>query len=305
MKKLFLLIGLFSTTFFGCDKMTAYKPVVKPAEWKVETLADGVKHYTFNGFHVPTNYNQIINVLEVDIKNPKYKLSFNYISRDSLSSFVKKVPNAFAAINGTYGEVIEGSPVSFIKTAGVVKTRVTLAEDNLRFYKHEGAFYYDGTSNIAGVKYGTDALYYSWTYPNIISGAPVLIDDYKPVGETFADPNAPIGTLPGEQKDVIHGIRHPRTLVAVLGDGKVLLITVDGRRKEAGGMSAKELTQMLKTKFNPQYALNIDGGGSTTMWIKNSNLSSTGVVNYPTDAGGFSHYGQRNLNNCIVLTKND
>ena len=37
---------------------------------------------------------------------------------------------------------------------------------------------------------------------------------------------------------------------------------------KAEGMSAKEVTLFLKKHFNPQYALNMDGGGSTTMYVK-------------------------------------
>lgn len=52
-------------------------------------------------------------------------------------------------------------------------------------------------------------------------------------------------------------------------DKDLLLVTIDGRwAGKAEGMSAKEVTLFLKKHFNPQYALNMDGGGSTTMYVK-------------------------------------
>lgn len=50
-------------------------------------------------------------------------------------------------------------------------------------------------------------------------------------------------------------------------------------------MTAKELTIFLKNWFKPQYALNLDGGGSTTMCVKGQGDPATHVVNYPTDNG--------------------
>lgn len=303
MRNLFFAVSITAVSALGCSKSSEPGRKRESAEWKTETLAAGSVHYSLSGYYEPTNSNQNINVLEIDINNPDYDLSVNFISRDSLSSFVKTIPNAFVAINGTYGEAINGNRVSFIKSNGSVKTRVTLPGDDLRFYKHEGAFYFDNESRTSGIQYGTDAIYNAWAYPQILSGAPVLIDDFAAVGETFVNPNAAIGTLPDEHPDKMQAVRHPRTAIAITQQGKILLITVDGRRTQAAGMSAKELTQFLKSKFNPRYALNIDGGGSTTMWIKDSEASATGVVNYPTDNGKFDHYGQRELNNCIVITR--
>src|SRR5690606_26518378 len=70
---------------------------------------------------------------------------------------------------------------------------------------------------------------------------------------------------------------------------------------ESAGMTAKEMTQFLQRYFAPKNALNIDGGGSTTMYIKDSGLSSTDVVNYPTDNGVFNHYGQRRVRSFILI----
>ena len=69
-------------------------------------------------------------------------------------------------------------------------------------------------------------------------------------------------------------------------------------------MSAKELTEFIVKHFNPQYALNLDGGGSTTMCVKGYGDKTTHVVNYPTNNGVFDHTGERLVTSHIYVVKN-
>ncbi len=61
--------------------------------------------------------------------------------------------------------------------------------------------------------------------------------------------------------------RHPRTAVGVTEDGKLLLVTVDGRQPMSGGMTLYELAQLMK-QLGATDAINLDGGGSTTLAIR-------------------------------------
>ena len=77
---------------------------------------------------------------------------------------------------------------------------------------------------------------------------------------------------------------HPRTAIGVTRDGRVLFATVDGRFPGlAVGMSSELLARYMKL-LGAYSALNLDGGGSTTMWIKGK-----GVVNH-TSQGGTSSW---------------
>jgi exopolysaccharide biosynthesis protein len=70
--------------------------------------------------------------------------------------------------------------------------------------------------------------------------------------------------------------RHPRTAVGVREDGTLLFVTVDGRRpEESVGMSLPELTDLM-IELGCVSAINLDGGGSTTMVIEGK------VVNRPS-----------------------
>jgi exopolysaccharide biosynthesis protein len=48
-------------------------------------------------------------------------------------------------------------------------------------------------------------------------------------------------------------------------------------------------------------AINLGGGGSTTLWINNYNDS--GVVNFPTDNKKWDHEGERKVANVVLLKK--
>ena len=67
--------------------------------------------------------------------------------------------------------------------------------------------------------------------------------------------------------------RNPRTAVGINRRGQILLVTVDGRQKRSVGMTLVQLSKLFEY-LNATWALNMDGGGSTTMWVKGK-----GIVN--------------------------
>ncbi|MEP6759065.1 MAG: phosphodiester glycosidase family protein [Actinomycetota bacterium] len=84
--------------------------------------------------------------------------------------------------------------------------------------------------------------------------------------------------------------RNPRTVAGVTATGKVILLVVDGRSSGSIGLTLYELGQQMKA-LGAVDAVNLDGGGSATMWIK-----GLGVVNHPTDSTG-----ERPVSNGIVI----
>ena len=74
--------------------------------------------------------------------------------------------------------------------------------------------------------------------------------------------------------------RHPRTMIGTSADNTIWLVTVDGRQPEQSvGMSLVEL-RALARRLGLVNALNLDGGGSTTMWVQGR------VLNRPSDPTG-------------------
>lgn len=70
--------------------------------------------------------------------------------------------------------------------------------------------------------------------------------------------------------------RHPRTGIGRRADGRLLLIVVDGRRRASVGMTLVEFARLFKS-LGATHALNLDGGGSSTMVVKGS------IKNVPSD----------------------
>lgn len=289
------------------SRLKGYQHVLKDTVgWDRDVLKDGLIHYTYEGEYVPFQSSQRVDVLLIDLG--KNALIFDdSLPNDSLSARAGRYEGALAAVNGTYYEIVktaEGDSLfsSFFKQGGQISTSVTVPEDHRLFWKHEGAFYYDQAQGEWNIVYGDAERYNQLPAANALSGSPMLIYDHDPVGETFAKTqDGPLDSLDYEHPDRHQGVRHPRTALAITDDNHLLLITVDGRRRETAGMSAKELTQFIARYFKPKHALNIDGGGSTTMWIKGSS-SPNGVVNYPTDNKQYDHFGQRRIRNGIIVT---
>ena len=74
--------------------------------------------------------------------------------------------------------------------------------------------------------------------------------------------------------------RHPRTMIGTGRGGSIWLVTVDGRNPGvSAGMTFAELLRLAQ-QLNLTAALNLDGGGSTTMVVKGK------VVNRPSDPAG-------------------
>ena len=76
---------------------------------------------------------------------------------------------------------------------------------------------------------------------------------------------------------------HPRTAIGFNKDGsEMILVTIDGRNKNYVGVKQTELADIMLS-LGAYNAVNMDGGGSTTMgvdFLRNSNVS---VVNIPSD----------------------
>lgn len=86
--------------------------------------------------------------------------------------------------------------------------------------------------------------------------------------------------------------RHPRSCICETATKSILLIAVDGRSAQAAGMSLAELQEFLLLN-NCRDAINLDGGGSTTLWVRKQ-----GILNTPSDKTG-----ERKVANILYFRK--
>jgi hypothetical protein len=93
-------------------------------------------------------------------------------------------------------------------------------------------------------------------------------------------------------QDTVH---HPRTMIGAKADGSIVMATVDGRQKSSGmhGMTSDELGATMQY-YGCVSAVNLDGGGSTTIAIRDEN-DQFRILNSPSDGS------LRNDANCYLV----
>ncbi len=104
---------------------------------------------------------------------------------------------------------------------------------------------------------------------HIIGGGPFLVKD----GNIYVD-------YIEEKFKPIAG-RNPRTAIGYTKEGNFIMVTIDGREQKSVGAGLFELAKIMKS-FECLYAMNLDGGGSSTMQVNGQ------VVNTPSVKGGIA-----------------
>ena len=270
--------------------------------WEIDTLSAGMIWYQY--YRKYKSANQQINVLEVDIQRPEYDLEIKYQTPAMTLSQIASTSGAIAGINANYE-----LDATFLRSDGTTYSQPNSdvqSPSHLRHWKYEGAFFFNSPTKSVDIQYreSEGAGYSNSPYPNIISGAPVLILNHALKGTTFIGDvsGININTLDSEDYRRHQGVRHPRTAIAITEDDKLLLITVDGRQTLAEGINAADLTEFLEHYFNPKHALNLDGGGSTTMYIRGKGgYMNNDIVNTPIDSDIPNQ--QRPRNGVILINK--
>ena len=285
--------------------------VVTPsgAGWTSKTIDEGVVYYTFSGTDALSNQKEEVFAVDLDLSKTQYQVQLLYTNpRVFVSEAFKSNANTVAAMNANF----ELNSI-FVRVDGITRfqiPKVTIGETTVPNWKSEAAFTSNGErgvgivfagspkrdGKISGIQGKTYAeavsmqrSYYTsiaGSYSNMISSAPMLINDFEPVGENFCDyslSSTQVNALDGEDLNRHQRVLHPRTAVALTENNHFIMLVVDGRTNYSQGMSARQLTKFLVKWFNPQYALNMDGGGSTALCVKGEGDPNTHVVNYPCE----------------------
>lgn len=115
---------------------------------------------------------------------------------------------------------------------------------------------------------------------HIISGGPYLVRN----GQVYVDIQ--------DEKLLSIGGRNPRTAIGYTKDNKFIIVTADGREGSSIGLTLKELAYYMQ-KLGCVNAMNLDGGGSTVMYV------SGAVTNRPPVQGGIA------LSNALTISERD
>ncbi|MFC9653196.1 phosphodiester glycosidase family protein [Streptomyces sp. NPDC056937] len=157
-----------------------------------------------------------------------------------------------------------------------------------------------GTTVLVGREAGAEAL------RALRPGDPVTVE-YRPRTDSGAIPRTAVG---GRELLVVDGVAQnhdgegnntaaPRTAVGFSRDGGTMqVITVDGRQADSGGVTLTELGEMMR-RAGAHSALNLDGGGSSTLVARAPGSDTLRVENSPSDGS------ERTVPNGLALTAPD
>jgi exopolysaccharide biosynthesis protein len=290
-KYLIVFIYLFAALSAAAQKAaiaheSAVGKILAKAPWQKEKITKGV---VWQHYHFPDLFGarQHVSVLDIDLNQKTLKVNIAY--RDSLllpTSTLAGGAGAIAAINGNYFHTEEGGSVCFLKVNGHIldTSRTDLTERLFLDQLDDIAFTVDA-SNKAGIMICPPAGWQSLkNIPTILSAGPVLMSEGKLV-------------TPGPHS--FNDSRYGRSGAGITLDNHFILITVDGNTSGSAGMTITEFARLF-VSFGCVRAMNLDGGGSATMWIKGK--PDKGVVSHPSDNKLFDHKGERAVANAIVVT---
>ncbi|MCR5002750.1 MAG: phosphodiester glycosidase family protein [Bacteroidales bacterium] len=297
--------------------------------WTSTVVSEGITYYTFDGKDDITGTNQQVFAIDYDLSNTKYELKLTYTANKAVTSDVHSAYNSVVTMNAGY----EAGSI-YIRSGGSDKSMLpntTIGTTGIPNWKSSAAFSCDGHQSpkilfvgsplrdglVTGFKDKTveesvvmQRKYYmslsKTTHPYLISSAPILVYDYEPIGENFCDytiSDAAVKKLPAENPEHHQRVRHPRTAVAITENNHFIMFVVDGRNTHSAGMSCRELTKFMVKHFNPQYALNMDGGGSSTLCVEGQGDATTHVVNYPCDNDTYDHAGERKRDTHFIIVR--
>jgi hypothetical protein len=279
--------------------------------WEPQKVRDGVTYYERH-FDDLFGDPQVINVLAVDLKHPGVRIELTAtdvwgMTRAPIPQLAEKA-GAIAAVNGGFAPARRFPEVGYgmMKFRGKVWPFVNDPSFHETYEAHgrnalgideKGEWHFASRGRRGwevGAKWGDD-----WpAMVDVMAGGSLLVTAGR------VHPLVVRDTTRGAYLDnaILHRLtfrRTPRTAIGVTRDRVAVLVTVAGRFPgKAAGMTLDELAQLL-VRIGCQEALEMDGGGSTTMWIGGKPFN--GVVNYPTDNKQFDHEGLRVLRLAILV----
>lgn len=279
-KKILLSLAVYG---FTCSASMAQTPqdsvAIANIKWQSTKLKRGVvwKSARVELYGSPKS----INIVEV--KNPqKHHVNIAYCVDTLLpTSILCSSVGAIAGVNASFFDMKNGNSVDYMRVDGKIihKGREGSANSNAAIVFNGGKLRIckktaDSTSTWVSRLEGN----------GVLVAGPMLVEN---------------GKCELQQETGFNTTRHPRTCAAITADGRLMLVTIDGRHGEnAEGMSTTELAFFLKI-LGAKDAMNFDGGGSTAMYVKGR--GEKGIVNYPSDNKVFDHLGERKVANVVYV----
>jgi exopolysaccharide biosynthesis protein len=287
MKQYFVVLLVISQ--FCCTTRqkpgSSVEPQLDKVKWIEEVIHPSIvwKHYHFEKLF---NAKQYVNVLDIDLNDTLIRTDIGFQKTALLTTHeMAEREKAIVAVNGNFFHTEEGGSVCFFKKNGNIidTSRTELTERLFLPWLDDAGMVFTKEQQVKIVTEPAEGWRGVDSLPTIFTGGPLLIQngaEVKQAAHSFNDN------------------RYSRTGTGLTNNGHLILVVVDGNSAESAGMSIKEFAQLLKS-LGCISAFNLDGGGSSTMWV--AGQPDHGIVNHPTDNKKFDHYGERKVANALVI----
>ncbi len=233
--------------------------IIRDADWYERTIAQGVvaKSYQFDNLF---NSRQTIYVLEADmnVAGVGIELPFRQDgTRRTVPAFAGTITGATASVNGNFFN--SAGSVQFLRVNG------SAVANTLPGAADAGGIAVTAGGDLRALARPTSG-WASLADPNVMAtNIPVMIG-----GARYPFPSGNFYTVD----------RHPRTVIGVTQSNRLLMVVIDGRSSTAAGMTFVELFETMQA-LDAHDAVNMDGGGSSTMW--DADTPGSGISNMPSD----------------------
>lgn len=283
MKNVIILAIFALSTVSLCGQTKADSVAIVSASWETTISADGLVH---KRAVIPMLYQgpQHINLIEIPAGR-KLRFGIGVSKAMTPISSLARSHEALAAINGSFYDMRKGNSVCYLRLGEQVVDTTTAAEYKLRV---TGAVY-THKKKVRILPWNRDIeTKYHKKRGSVLASGPLLLEDGKNCSWEMCDSS-------------FVAAKHPRSAIYTTKDKRTVFITVDGRAKgHAIGVSIPELAHLIRI-LEGNDALNLDGGGSTTLWMEKA--QDNGVLNCPSDNGKFDLKGERKIPNIIYVYK--
>ena len=269
-------------------QLTAAPPAAQaPAPLSApETVADGVRLHRLSDPNLLSPPGPIsVQLLEIDPRRVELRVetAADRLPAKATVPEIARQHRALAAINAGFFVVATGEAAGLLKVDGRLISPTRLPRGAVavaaRSWRRPMRLFFDqvsvrrpspGTPPVYETQLGSPASAWAGAR-HAVGGAGLLVAK----GRVLSPEDRNVEKLGRSFTET----RHPRTFVGVDKRGFIWLITVDGRSLSSLGMTFDEL-QALARRLGLRDALNLDGGGSTTMVVRGE------LVNRPSDPTG-------------------
>jgi hypothetical protein len=194
------------------------------------------------------------------------------------------------AIVGGFFTREERLPLGEVRTGGVVRRHVPFSAPH---HLHRCCVHVAGGEVRIARRDELDAA----PRGDLLQAGPLLVRDGVAVYRRADDPEGFSAGAVQFDSDITAG-RHPRAALGLTPDGRLLAVACDGRSRTDAGLGLEELAAVL-AGLGAQTALNLDGGGSTSL------VSGGRLRNRPRAGWERSEPGGRRVSTALLFVARD